>query len=1002
MAPFLFYKQSDFTDFLPFLICKTFVKTDRLFVYFRYNVTSLTFNKRFLMATIAPNPLVLVDGSSYLYRAFHAFPPLTNKQGEPTGAMYGVLNMLKSLIAQVEPSHIAVVFDAKGKTFRDELFEQYKSHRPPMPDELRSQIQPLHTMIKALGIPLISIEGVEADDVIGTLAVQAAKDGKHVLISTGDKDMAQLVNEHIMLINTMNNTLLDREGVIEKYGIPPELIIDYLALLGDSSDNIPGVKGVGEKTAIALLQGIGSMKEIYANLDQVATLSFRGAKTFAPKLAAEKETAELSYLLATIKTDVSLELRHDQLLTQPQQRDQLVELFGRYEFKRWLNEVMNDANPVTQTAAEKVPNNYQATQAVSSEPNFANRANVAKVEIDRTAYQCINNQALLDQWLSKLQQATLFAVDTETDALDPMVANLVGISFGLENGEACYIPLAHKGEMSEPQQNDLFTEASEPAIDLLPDQLSKAAVLKALKPILENATIQKVGQNIKYDLTIFARNGIALQGVAFDTMLESYTLNSTGRHNMDDLADRYLGHQTIPFEEVAGKGKNQKTFDQITIEQATEYAAEDADITMKLHQVLSAELAKEPELVKLFEQIEMPLVSVLSRVERNGVLIDPQLLRQHSIEIEQRLAELEQQVHTEAGEVFNLASTKQLQEILFHKLGLPILKKTPKGAPSTNEEVLEELAQMGHQVPVLLMEHRGLSKLKSTYTDKLPQMINKQTGRVHTSYHQAVTATGRLSSSDPNLQNIPIRNEQGRRIRQAFIAREGYKIVAADYSQIELRIMAHLANDQNMIKAFAEGKDIHRSTAAEIFGVPLDEVMSEQRRSAKAINFGLIYGMSDFGLSNQLGISRADAKKYMELYFQRYPAVQQFMLDIREQAAAKGYVETLFGRRLYLPDIQSSNAIRRKAAERVAINAPMQGTAADIIKVAMIGIDRAIKGCDDIQMIMQVHDELVFEIKAERVEHYTAIIKAEMENAIAMRVPLIAEVGIGENWDEAH
>lgn len=954
------------------------------------------------MATIAPNPLVLVDGSSYLYRAFHAFPPLTNKQGEPTGAMYGVLNMLKSLIAQVEPSHIAVVFDAKGKTFRDELFEQYKSHRLPMPDELRSQIQPLHQMINALGIPLLSIEGVEADDVIGTLAVQAAKDGKHVLISTGDKDMAQLVNEHIMLINTMNNTLLDREGVIEKYGIPPELIIDYLALLGDSSDNIPGVKGVGEKTAIALLQGIGSMKEIYANLDQVATLSFRGAKTFAPKLAAEKETAELSYLLATIKTDVSLELRHDQLLTQPQQRDQLVELFGRYEFKRWLNEVMNDANPVTQTAAEKVPNNYQATQAVSSEPNFANRANVAKVEIDRTAYQCINNQALFDQWLGKLQQATLFAVDTETDALDPMVANLVGISFGLENGEACYIPLAHKGEMSEPQQNDLFTEASEPAIDLLPDQLSKAAVLKALKPILENATIQKVGQNIKYDLTIFARNGIALQGVAFDTMLESYTLNSTGRHNMDDLADRYLGHQTIPFEEVAGKGKNQKTFDQITIEQATEYAAEDADITMKLHQVLSAELAKEPELVKLFEQIEMPLVSVLSRVERNGVLIDPQLLRQHSIEIEQRLAELEQQVHTEAGEVFNLASTKQLQEVLFNKLGLPILKKTPKGAPSTNEEVLEELAQMGHQVPVLLMEHRGLSKLKSTYTDKLPQMINKQTGRVHTSYHQAVTATGRLSSSDPNLQNIPIRNEQGRRIRQAFIAREGYKIVAADYSQIELRIMAHLANDQNMIKAFAEGKDIHRSTAAEIFGVQLDEVTSEQRRSAKAINFGLIYGMSDFGLSNQLGISRADAKKYMELYFQRYPAVQQFMLDIREQAAAKGYVETLFGRRLYLPDIQSSNAIRRKAAERVAINAPMQGTAADIIKVAMIGIDRAIKGCDDIQMIMQVHDELVFEIKAERVEHYTAIIKAEMENAIAMRVPLIAEVGIGENWDEAH
>ncbi|MGX2967244.1 DNA polymerase I [Ursidibacter sp. B-7004-1] len=953
------------------------------------------------MATIAQNPLVLVDGSSYLYRAFHAFPPLTNKQGEPTGAMYGVLNMLKSLIAQVEPSHIAVVFDAKGKTFRDELFEQYKSHRPPMPDELRSQIQPLHAMIKALGIPLLSIEGVEADDVIGTLAVQAAQAGKNVLISTGDKDMAQLVNDHIMLINTMNNTLLDRDGVIEKYGIPPELIIDYLALLGDSSDNIPGVKGVGEKTAIALLQGIGSMQSIYANLDKVAELSFRGAKTFAPKLAAEKETADLSYLLATIKTDVPLDVTHDQLLTQPQQRDQLVELFGRYEFKRWLNEVMDNTNPVTQTAPEKIPNQYQATQleqAVSSEQKFA------KIEIDRTAYQCVKTETQFAQWLEKLQQAKLIAVDTETNSLDPMSAELVGISFGLENGEACYIPLAHKG-ISTPAQTDLFgdeSQSEQSEFILLPEQLDKKQCLAQLKPILENPAIQKVGQNIKYDLTIFARNGIELQGIAFDTMLESYTLNSTGRHNMDALSERYLGHQTIPFEEIAGKGKNQKTFDLISLEQATEYAAEDADITMKLHQVLHQELSKEPELLKLFEQIEMPLVAVLSRVERNGVLIDPQLLHTHSIEIEQRLAELEQQVHTEAGETFNLASTKQLQEILFTKLGLPVLKKTPKGAPSTNEEVLEELAQMGHQVPVLLMEHRGLSKLKSTYTDKLPQMINSTTGRVHTSYHQAVTATGRLSSSDPNLQNIPIRNEQGRRIRQAFIAREGYVILAADYSQIELRIMAHLAKDANMIKAFAEGKDIHRSTAAEIFDVPLEQVTSEQRRSAKAINFGLIYGMSDFGLSNQLGIGRAEAKKYMERYFQRYPAVQQFMMDIREKAAEKGYVETLFGRRLYLPDIQSSNQIRRKAAERVAINAPMQGTAADIIKVAMIGIDNAIRHCDDIKMIMQVHDELVFEVKADRVEHYSELIKTEMEKAIVLEVPLIAEVGIGKNWDEAH
>ncbi|MDO9675969.1 DNA polymerase I [Glaesserella parasuis] len=954
------------------------------------------------MATIAQNPLVLVDGSSYLYRAFHAFPPLTNKQGEPTGAMYGVLNMLKSLIAQVEPSHIAVVFDAKGKTFRDELFEQYKSHRPPMPDELRSQIQPLHAMIKALGIPLLSIEGVEADDVIGTLAVQASQAGKHVLISTGDKDMAQLVNDHIMLINTMNNTLLDREGVIEKYGIPPELIIDYLALLGDSSDNIPGVKGVGEKTAIALLQGIGSMQAIYANLDKVAELSFRGAKTFAPKLEAEKETADLSYLLATIKTDVALDVTYDQLLTQPQQRDQLVELFGRYEFKRWLNEVMNDSNPVTQTSAEKILNNYQATQAVSAEQKSAP---FVKISIDRTAYDCVNSPELFTKWLAKLQMAQLVAVDTETDNLDAMQANLVGISFGLENGEACYIPLAHKGKIAQPTQVDLFGE-SEAELDeveaLLPNQLNKADCLAQLKPILENPNIRKIGQNIKYDLTIFARYGIELQGVAFDTMLQSYTLDSTGRHNMDNLAERYLGHQTIPFEELAGKGKHQLTFDQIELDKATEYAGEDAEITMKLHQLLWSELQKTPELVKLFEQIEMPLVSVLSRVERNGVLIDPAKLLAHSVEIEQRLKELETLVHQEAGEVFNLASTKQLQEILFNKLGLPILKKTPKGAPSTNEEVLEELAQMGHQVPVLLMEHRGLSKLKSTYTDKLPQMINAQTGRVHTSYHQAVTATGRLSSSDPNLQNIPIRNEQGRRIRQAFIARDGYVILAADYSQIELRIMAHLANDANMIKAFAEGKDIHRSTAAEIFGVPLEAVTSEQRRSAKAINFGLIYGMSEFGLANQLGISRTDAKKYMELYFQRYPAVQQFMLDIREKAAEKGYVETLFGRRLYLPEINSSNQMRRKAAERVAINAPMQGTAADIIKVAMIGIDQAVRNCEDIAMIMQVHDELVFEVKADRVEHYTPLIKAEMEKAIELKVPLIAEVGVGSNWDEAH
>ncbi|AHG73481.1 DNA polymerase I (POL I) [Mannheimia sp. USDA-ARS-USMARC-1261] len=951
------------------------------------------------MATIAKNPLVLVDGSSYLYRAFHAFPPLTNRNGEPTGAMYGVLNMLKSLISQVNPSHIAVVFDAKGKTFRDELFEQYKSHRPPMPDELRAQIQPLHAIIKALGIPLISIEGVEADDVIGTLAVQAAKDGKDVLISTGDKDMAQLVNDHIMLINTMNNTLLDREGVIEKYGIPPELIIDFLALMGDSADNIPGVKGVGEKTALALLQGIGSLKQIYENLDQIATLSFRGAKNFAPKLEAEKANADLSYLLATIKTDVELDVTHDQLLTQAQNRAELATLFEHYEFKRWLNEVNNNANPVTQTSAEKVPNNYQATQAVKNEENFAD-----PIIIDRSKYETVDTEAKLVAWIEKLTSANIIAVDTETDSLDSMSANLVGISFALENGEACYIPLGHK-QKALPKQADMFGDdeaETEIADELVKNQLNLTACLTQLKPILENRAIKKIGQNIKYDLTIFANYGIELQGVEFDTMIESYTLNSTGRHNMDDLAYRYLGHKTIPFEELAGKGKNQLTFDKIEIAKAAEYAAEDADVTMKLHQVLWQKLSQEPKLVKLFNEIEMPLVSVLSRIERNGVLIDPKKLLTQSAEIEKRLSEVEQLVHTEAGQVFNLASTKQLQEILFDKLGLPVLKKTPKGAPSTNEEVLDELAQQGHLVPKLLMEHRGLSKLKSTYTDKLPQLINAKTGRVHTSYNQAVTATGRLSSSDPNLQNIPIRNEEGRRIRQAFVAREGYKIVAADYSQIELRIMAHLANDEGMIKAFAEGKDIHRATAAEIFGVALDEVTSEQRRSAKAINFGLIYGMSSFGLSNQLGIGRAEAQKYMDLYFQRYPAVQQFMTDIREVAAEKGYVETLFGRRLYLPDIKSSNAILRKAAERVAINAPMQGTAADIIKVAMIGIDKAIQGDDEIKMIMQVHDELVFEVKADKIEHYSQLIKAEMEKAISLKVPLIAEVGIGDNWDEAH
>ena len=932
------------------------------------------------MPTIAPNPLVLVDGSSYLYRAFHAFPPLTNSAGEPTGAMYGVLNMLKSLISQIQPSHIAVVFDAKGKTFRDEMFEQYKSHRPPMPDDLRKQIQPLHDIIRALGIPLLVIEGVEADDVIGTLAVGASKANQKVLISTGDKDMAQLVDDNIMLINTMNNTLLDRDAVIEKYGIPPELIIDYLALMGDSADNIPGVAGVGEKTALGLLQSIGSMAEIYANLDKVAELPIRGAKKLGDKLLAEKEMADLSYRLATIKTDVALDITPEQLTLGASNNDQLTEYFGRYEFKRWLNEVMNGADSITNNNEQPTKiNHYQATPALAQDNS---EEALPPIQIDRSRYETLLTEADLNRWVEKLKQAKLFALDTETDNLDYMAANLVGISFALENGEAAYLPLQ---------------------LDYLgaPKTLEKTTALALLKPVLENPAIQKVGQNFKYDLTIFARNGIDVQGVAFDTMLESYVLNSTGRHNMDDLAKRYLGHQTISFEEIAGKGKNQLTFNQIALEQAAEYAAEDADVTMKLQQVLWEKLSKEPSLEKLFKEMELPLLGVLSRMERRGVLIDSDALFLQSNEIANRLSELEEQAYVLAGQPFNLASTKQLQEILFDKLGLPVIQKTPKGAPSTNEEVLEELA-FSHELPKVLVEHRGLSKLKSTYTDKLPQMVNPQTGRVHTSYHQAVTATGRLSSSDPNLQNIPIRNEEGRRIRQAFIAREGFTVVAADYSQIELRIMAHLSQDQGLINAFTQGKDIHRSTAAEIFGVALDEVTSEQRRNAKAINFGLIYGMSAFGLSRQLGIGRADAQSYMDLYFKRYPGVQTFMHDIREKAKAQGYVETLFGRRLYLPDINSSNGMRRKAAERVAINAPMQGTAADIIKRAMIQLDQKLQNDPDIAMIMQVHDELVFEVRSEKVAFYSELIKTQMESAADLVVPLIVEVGQGTNWDEAH
>ncbi|MFJ5336395.1 DNA polymerase I [Pectobacterium brasiliense] len=929
------------------------------------------------MAQIAENPLILVDGSSYLYRAYHAFPPLTNSAGEATGAMYGVLNMLRSLLLQYQPSHVAVVFDAKGKTFRDELFENYKAHRPPMPEDLREQIEPLHKMVKAMGLPLLAVSGVEADDVIGTLAVQAEKAGKSVLISTGDKDMAQLVTPSVTLINTMNNSILGPQEVCDKYGIPPELIIDFLALMGDASDNIPGVPGVGEKTAQALLQGLGGLDSLYANLDKIAGLSFRGAKTMAPKLEQHKDVAYLSYQLATIKTDVELELSCDQLTVNELDVDELHRLFSRYEFKRWLSDVESGIWMQGKKSSQPV-------QAVSNAvvEQVAEEDNAPTLSAD--GYVTILDEKTLLDWVERIKQAEVFAFDTETDGLDTLTANLIGLSFAIKPGEAAYLPLAHD-----------YLDA--------PEQLDRTKVLALFKPLLEDEKLLKIGQNLKFDKGVMQRYDIDLRGIAFDTMLESYVLDSVaGRHDMDSLAERYLSHKTITFEEIAGKGKNQLTFNQIALEQAGPYAAEDADVTLHLHQKLWGKLQPHADLCQVFQTIDMPLVPVLSRIERTGVLIDPAILAEHSKELTIRLAELETQAYELAGEEFNLSSTKQLQGILYEKQKLPILKKTPKGAPSTNEEVLAELA-LDYPLPKLILEYRGLAKLKSTYTDKLPLMINPATKRVHTSYHQAVTATGRLSSSDPNLQNIPVRNDEGRRIRQAFIAPKGYSIVAADYSQIELRIMAHLSGDKGLLNAFANGLDIHRATASEVFGIALDKVTSEQRRSAKAINFGLIYGMSAFGLSRQLNIPRSESQKYMNLYFERYPGVQDYMERTRQQAAEHGYVSTLDGRRLYLPDIHSRNAMARKGAERAAINAPMQGTAADIIKKAMIAIDDWLqKDTPKVKMIMQVHDELVFEIHDSVIEESISKIKALMEGCMQLNVPLQVDIGTGMNWDEAH
>jgi len=916
------------------------------------------------------NRLILVDGSSYLFRAYHALPALTNSKGLNTGAAKGVIGMIRKLVSDYAGDQVVVVFDAKGPTFRNEIYSEYKANRPPMPEELREQIEPIHNAIRAMGLPLICIGGVEADDVIGTLSVQAAANAREVVISTGDKDMAQLVNDHVTLINTMNNTAMDCDGVVEKFGVPPELIIDLLALMGDKVDNIPGVAGVGEKTATALLQHLGGLDSIYAQLDAVAELPIRGAKGLAAKLEGAKSDAELSYELATIKTDCELGLAEGDLDSDPPDQDALIALFRELEFKTWLDALLqggNDAAALSgRTAEDDVP---------AAEPAQASEA----VEVTT-----VFDQSTFDEWLAKLSRSSLFAFDTETTSLNYMAAEVVGVSFAVEAGAAAYVPLAHD-----------YPGA--------PDQLNRDAVLEALKPLLEDERVAKVGQHLKYDANVLVNHGITLRGIHEDTMLESYVIDSAGsRHDLDTLALKYLGQRTIHFEDIAGKGAKQLTFNQVPIEQAAPYAAEDAEVTFRLHQQLSEKLKQEPALSALYRELEIPLVPVLSRIERNGALVCRDTLAAHSQELGERILALESQAHELAGGPFNLGSPKQLGEILFNQLELPVLRKTPKGAPSTAEDVLAELA-LDYPLPAVLMEYRGLSKLKSTYTDKLPEMIDPRTGRVHTSYHQAVTATGRLSSSDPNLQNIPIRTEEGRRIRQAFIASPGNKIVAADYSQIELRIMAHLSQDSGLLTAFAEGLDVHSATAAEVFGVGIDAVSGDQRRKAKAINFGLIYGMSAFGLGKQLGIGRNEAQEYIDLYFARYPGVAEYMARTRESAHDIGYVETLRGRRLYLPEINARNRQRQQAAERTAINAPMQGTAADIIKMAMLAVDDwlATSGVDA-RLIMQVHDELVFEVEASAVEELCATVTQLMSGVGVLDVPLLVEAGTGDNWDQAH
>ena len=933
--------------------------------------------------SICSGPLVLVDGSSYLYRAYHALPPLTNSKGQPTGAVKGVINMMRRLIKDYPHSQIAVIFDAKGKTFRDDMFAEYKANRPPMPDDLRPQVQPILDIVQAMGLPLLVVEGVEADDVIGTLARQATEQKCDVVISTGDKDMAQLVNEHVTLVNTMTETVLDIPGVTEKYGFGPELMIDYLALMGDKVDNIPGVPGVGEKTAQGLIQGIGGLDAIYADLEKIRTLSFRGARNMPEKLIEHREMAYLSYRLATIKTDVALAVDPKSIQITAPDNAKLRDLFEELEFKNWVKDLSGLVGAPAAKVSSLSPVNSETT--ISEENIFQSIAEFipasAPTEIQ---YDIITDKNVFAVWLSRLQVAQQFSFDTETTSLNIMDAKIVGVSFAVEAGKAAYIPSGHD-----------YMGA--------PEQLPIEWVLQELKSILEDADKIKIGQNLKYDRSVLLNYGIELRGIKFDTMLESYVWNSIGsRHNMDALAQNYLDYKTVTFEELAGKGVKQLAFNQLKIEDAGHYAAEDADITLRLHEFFWPQLENIPSLKKVLETIEMPLVPVLSHIERNGALVDANLLGKHSIELGDRLTQLERKAYEIAGKEFNLSSPKQLGVILFEQQKLPIIKKTPTGTPSTAEEVLQELA-LDYPLPKVLMEYRGLAKLKSTYTDKLPLEINKRTGRIHTSYHQAVAATGRLSSQDPNLQNIPIKSEEGRRIRQAFIAPQGYTLIAADYSQIELRIMAHLSDDPSLLTAFELGLDVHRATAAEVFGVNLDSVTSEMRRSAKAINFGLIYGMSAFGLAKQLRIGRNEAQQYIDRYFERYPGVQRYMNETRALAHEQGFVETIFGRRLYLPDINAKNKNLQMGAERTAINAPMQGTAADIIKLAMIGVDNWLLGSNlDAKLIMQVHDELVLEVAESEVEQVRTGVIARMSAAAQLKVPLLVEAGTGKNWDEAH